>query len=160
MPDAPDPSALDLGHLALFTGYAFADRVMTDLAAQGFGDLRFAHGFVVQHLIEAERTIGELAERMAITQQGASKAVAELEGLGYLERSSDPGDARVRRIRLSARGRAAVAATRRLRAQLERRLSSKVGQEGFAAARAVLARLLDELGGAEAVRRRRVQPPR
>ena len=121
MPRAPrpdlDPAALDVGHLALFVGYAFADAVMAALGEAGFADLRFSHGFLIQHLIEGGRTIGELAQRMEMTQQGASKAVAELEALGYVERGTDE-DARVRRVQLSARGREALAATRRARERL------------------------------------------
>jgi DNA-binding MarR family transcriptional regulator len=155
-----DPAALDVGHLALFVGYAFADTVMATLGDAGFADLRFSHGFVVQHLIDGARTIGELAERMAVTQQGASKAVAELQALGYVERGTDDEDARVRLVRLSARGREAVAATRRARERLQRRLAARTGEKTVADARRLLARLLDELGGAESVRRRRVTAPR
>lgn len=48
-----------------------------------------------------------------MTQQAASKSVAELETLGYVERSTDEADARIRRVRLSERGREVVAFTRR-----------------------------------------------
>jgi DNA-binding MarR family transcriptional regulator len=155
-----DPQALDLGHLGLFVGYAYADHVAERVEAAGFLGLRFSHGFVFQHLIARDCTVGELAERMAVTQQAASKAVAELERLGYVERASDAGDARVRRIRLSARGRGAVAAARRTRARLERRLETRLGARSLAQARALLAQALAALGGAPAVRRRRVRPPR
>lgn len=95
-----------------------------------------------------------------MTQQGASKAVAELERLGYTERVPDPGDARVRLVRLTPRGREAVAAARRARAALEERLTRRCGAESLAAGRAVLADLLGELGGAARVRRRDVRPAR
>jgi DNA-binding MarR family transcriptional regulator len=156
----PEPATLDLGHLALFVGYAFAGAVQERIAEAGFEGLRFSHGFVVQHLIDGERTIGELAERLEVTQQAASKTVAELEALGYLERVADPEDARIHRVRLSARGSAVVAATRKARAALERKLEARHGARGVAAARAVLAGVLDSLGGVEAVRGRRVLPPR
>src|SRR5204863_3802125 len=95
------PAALDLGYLAQFVGAAFASAVQERLAAEGFDGLRFSHGYLVQHLVEGERTIGELAERLEVTQQAVSKTVAELEGLGYLERLADAADARVRRVRLT-----------------------------------------------------------
>ncbi|HVJ18297.1 MAG TPA: helix-turn-helix domain-containing protein [Polyangiaceae bacterium] len=157
---AVEPADLDLGHLAQFVGYAFADAVQRALEAEGFVGLRFSHGFVFQHLIETERSIGELARRMQVTQQAASKAVVELEQLGYVERSVDELDARTRRVGLSARGRAAVEAARRARGQVERKLASKLGARALSVCRADLARMLDELGGAEAVRRRRIVPPR
>jgi DNA-binding MarR family transcriptional regulator len=160
--DAPrvDPASLDLGYLALFVGHAVNEAVLASLAARGHGDLRTSHGFVFQHLVAGARTIGELAERLAVSQQAASKAVAELERLGYVERTADAGDARVRRIALSARGRAAIGAGRKARAALERRLEARCGAAAVAAARRTLAAALTELGGAEAVRGRRVIAPR
>jgi DNA-binding MarR family transcriptional regulator len=155
-----DPRDLDLGTLALFVGSAAASAVQEEMAAQGFTGLRVSHGYVFQHLVEEARTIGELAVRVEVTQQAASKVVAELEGLGYVERVPDPRDARIRRVRLTGRGRAAVAAARRARAAQEDRLAERVGRERVEECRALLAELLDELGGAGAVRRREVRPPR
>lgn len=160
MPNPVDPRQLDTGTLALFVGQAAAGLVQDSLADQGFGDLRLSHGYVFQQLIDDEPTVGDLATRLAMTQQGASKAVAELEHLGYCERAPDATDARVRRVRLTDRGRAAVAATRRARAALDRRLADRFGQELLAEHRDLLARLLDELGATAAVRRRAVRPPR
>jgi DNA-binding MarR family transcriptional regulator len=155
-----DPKALDVGYLALFVGQGFADRVLEALAAAGHADLRFSHGFVIQHVVDADRTIGELALRMGVTQQGASKAVAELETLGYLERVPDPADARIRRVRLSARGRAAVQISRRAREKIEHGLATAVGAREIAHARRTLARILEVVGATESVRARRVRPPR
>ncbi|MER6439065.1 MULTISPECIES: MarR family winged helix-turn-helix transcriptional regulator [unclassified Streptomyces] len=160
MSSTPDPLGLDTGSLALFTGFAAASAVQDALADEGFGDLRFSHGYVFQHLVDAEPTVGDLAAKLDMTQQGASKAVAELERLGYTERVPAPGDARVRLVRLTPRGRDAVAAARRARARLEERLALRCGPESLAESRRVLAELLEELGGAAAVRRRDVRPPR
>ncbi|WP_413254554.1 hypothetical protein [Streptomyces europaeiscabiei] len=65
-----------------------------------------------------------------MTQRGASKAVAELERLGYTERLPDPHDARIRRVTLSHRGHEAVAAARHARAVLEERLRHRFGNHG------------------------------
>ncbi|MBA9004306.1 MarR family winged helix-turn-helix transcriptional regulator [Thermomonospora cellulosilytica] len=157
---SPEPQDLDTGTLALFVGFAAAESVQAALAAAGFGDLRFSHGYVFQHLIDAEPTVGDLATGLGMTQQGASKAVLELEGLGYVERVPDPRDARIRRVRLTGRGRAAIDAARTARAELEERLRQRCGTGALDAARTVLADLLDELGGTAAVRRRAVRPPR
>jgi DNA-binding MarR family transcriptional regulator len=159
--DAPvDLGALDVGHLALFVGQAFSEAVLVALAAAGHGDLRSSHGFVIQHVIDADRTIGDLAERMQITQQGASKAVAELEALGYLERIADRDDARVRRVHLSARGREAVQITRAARDKVARQLTAKIGDAASNTCRRTLARMLEALGAAEAIRQRKVPTPR
>ncbi len=155
-----EPAELDLGHLTLFVGYAFAAAVQSALEAQDFAGLRFSHGFVFQHLVDGPRSVGEIARRMQVTQQAASKVTSELEQLGYVERSVDALDGRTRRVRLSARGQAAVAAARRARANLEEKLSSRLGARRLSACRSELAAMLAELGGAEAVRRRRVLAPR
>ncbi|MGV9411672.1 MarR family winged helix-turn-helix transcriptional regulator [Nocardia sp. NPDC003693] len=159
MPADLDPRSLDTGTLALFAGQAAAARVQARLTEDGFGELRMSHGYLFQHLITGEPTITELAAQLSMTQQGASKAVAELERLGYCERTPDPSDARVRRIRLTSRGHAAVAAARRARADLEARLAARFDDSRLTAQRAFLTELLAELGGIEAVERRAVLPP-
>ncbi|GGW67348.1 MarR family winged helix-turn-helix transcriptional regulator [Streptomyces xantholiticus] len=160
MPPSLDPQQLDTGTLALFVGHAAANLVQEQLAKEGFADLRFSHGYVFQHLIDDEPTVGELAAHLAMTQQGASKAVAELERLGYCERAPDAADARIRRVRLTARGQEAVAAARRARSALDQRLADHLGEQHLAEHRDLLVRLLDELGGTAAVKRRAVRPPR
>ncbi|GAA5069141.1 DNA-binding MarR family transcriptional regulator [Thermocatellispora tengchongensis] len=158
--DAVDPERLDTGSLALFTGFAASAAVEAELAARGFADLRFSHGYVFQRLVGAAPTVTELAAGLGMTQQGASKAVAELERLGYVERVADADDARVRRVRLTARGEDAVRAAREARAALEERMRRRFGPGRLADARALLAEMLDALGGTAAVRRREVRPPR
>jgi DNA-binding MarR family transcriptional regulator len=94
-----------------------------------------------------------------VTQQAASKTVAELEQLGYVEETTSE-DARVRRVQLSARGRASVEKSRSLRAELEERFKRDHGRRAVDEARKLLAGVLASLGGAEAVRSRRVRSPR
>jgi DNA-binding MarR family transcriptional regulator len=158
MPPPLDPQQLDIGTLALFVGQAAAALVQEQLASQGFGDLRFSHGYVFQHLIDGEPTVGELATQLAMTQQGASKAVAELERLGYCERVPDAADARIRRVRLTDLGRQAVDAARHARTALDQRLAHRLGKQRLAEHRDLLVRLLGELGGTAAVQRRAVRP--
>jgi DNA-binding MarR family transcriptional regulator len=160
MPPSLDPQQLDTGTLALFVGHAAALLVQEQLAEQGFGDLRFSHGYVFQCLIDDEPTVGELAAHLGMTQQGASKAVTELERLDYCERVSDAADARIRRVRLTGRGQDAVAAARRARTALDQRLANRFGKQHLAEHRDLLVRLLDELGGTAAVERRAARPPR
>src|SRR5919201_5857507 len=114
---APDPvPELDLSLAALFAGWALTDEVTRRITARGFAGLRFSHGFLVQRLVEGEQPIAALAQALEVTQQAVSKTVAELEGLGYVQRRPDPRDARVRLVSLTDRGRAAVEAAREERA--------------------------------------------
>lgn len=109
-----------------------------------------------QHLVPGPLPVGALARRMGVSQQAASKAAAELERLGYLARFADPGDGRIRRIGLSARGEAAIEAGRAARAALAAELAGRVGEERLEAMRKALVDFLDAAGGFEAVRGRRV----
>ena len=155
-----DPAGLDLVLAALFAGLALNEQVTDRLHADGFGDLRFSHGFVFQHLVPGPLPVGELARRMGVSQQAASKAAGELERLGYLERTPDPADARVRRLGLSAHGRAAVAAGRAARATVAAELDAALGARRAARLRADLTAALAAAGGLDAVRARRVPPVR
>jgi DNA-binding MarR family transcriptional regulator len=150
---------LDLSLLSLFAGLALADEVQRRLAAEGFEDLRFGHGFVFQHLVDGPVAIGDLARAMDVTQQRASKATAELEGLGYVERTPDPRDARVRRVALTARGEAAIEAARRARAAVVGELRERLGAARVAAAEELLSDVLRETGAEPAIRGRRVRLP-
>ncbi|WP_181784111.1 MarR family winged helix-turn-helix transcriptional regulator, partial [Pseudonocardia pini] len=114
---------IDLVTAVHLAGLALNDEAVRRLAAEGFGDVRVSHGYLVQHVVEGPRAVGDIAERMEVTQQAVSKTAAELVGLGYLERTPDPADARVRLLGLSARGRELLERTRRIRADMEAELA-------------------------------------
>jgi DNA-binding MarR family transcriptional regulator len=154
-----DLEELDLGYLALFVGMRMNELVLEEVHAAGFQGLRHAHGYVFQHLLGAARSISELAALLEVTQQAASKTVAELKQLGFVEEMPSD-DARVRRVRLSAHGQAAVETGRSVRAELQKRFERTHGRRAVEEARKLLAKVLTSLGGAEAVRSRRVRLPR
>jgi DNA-binding MarR family transcriptional regulator len=143
----------------MFAGWALADEVQRRIAEDGLGDLRMADGVVFQHLVAGPRAIGDLAARMGVSQQAASKAVADLERRGYVRRESDAADGRTRRAALTARGEAAVDAGRRHRAAIEAELAERLGPRRVEAARRTLVDVVEALGGSGAVRGRRVRPP-
>lgn len=153
-------STLDLSLTALFAGWAMTDEVQRRLTAQGFGDLRFNDGVVIQHVLAAPLSITALAGRMGVTQQAASKAVADLERRGLLRREADPADARTKLLHLTEQAKAAVEATRELRRELQDELIAEYGAERVADARKLLAEVIGRFGGDDAIRGRRVRPPR
>jgi DNA-binding MarR family transcriptional regulator len=155
-----DPATADLSLAALFAGWSLADEVARRIAAEGFDDVRFADGVVFQHLVAGPQGIGALAERLGVSQQAASKAVADLERRGYVERVADAADGRARRAALTARGEAAIESGRRHRATLAGELAERHGVDRVEAARALLLDVLGDLGGDAAMRGRRVRPPR
>lgn len=149
---------LDLGYLALFLGLRVNQLVKERLHAAGFHNVRESHGYVIQHLIEAERSITELARRMEVTQQAASKAVAELAGLGVIDFVPD-ADRRAKRVRLSIRGWNVVRRGRQIRREIEGRLIHVAGAEQYETAKSILSVCLEALGGVERVRSRRILSP-
>lgn len=147
---------LDIVTSLFLAGLALNEEAVRRIGAAGHPHLRISHGFLIQHVVQGPRSIGELASRMGVTQQAASKAVAELEGLGYLERRPDPGDARIRRVGLSPRGAEAVELARAVRADIEAELADRLGGARVRSLRANAWAALEWAGGAEAVRARRV----
>ncbi|MCP9622613.1 MarR family [Nocardia otitidiscaviarum] len=150
---------LDIPTLAMLTGEAVRARVTQQVHDMGFTDIRPAHGYIFQHLIDRNPTVGELASLLGMTQQGASKLVVELEKLGYVSRTSDPADHRVRRIALTGRGTACITAAREARAKWQSVLVRQLGASGTAALTTGLAAFAEQLGIEDAVRHRQVQLP-
>ena len=156
--DGSEPSHLDLAYCGLFLGLRVNRMVVEQFHSAGFRGVRESHGYLIQHLIEKPRSISELARRMEVSQQAASKAVAELSALGVVEVVAGP-DRRRKTIRLSTRGRKFVELARARRRRIEERLIQAVGPRKYKAACTTLAACLEALGGMEQVRARRILPP-
>jgi DNA-binding MarR family transcriptional regulator len=152
-----DPAELDLLQLALFAGMAANCAVRARLDKKGFVALRDSHGFIIQHLLREPQSISELAAQLGVTQQAVSKSVAELSRNGYVQ-NVPSSDARVRKLRLSARGRSAVRASRACRKELEAELAARAGAARFEQAKQVLLIALDRLDALEPIRHRKVRP--
>jgi DNA-binding MarR family transcriptional regulator len=85
------------------TSTALAREVHPDLDAAGY--------VVLQWLLERGEDgvrASDLAGSLQLHKSTASRAVAELERLGLIERAVDPADGRARLLRLSAHGRTEV----------------------------------------------------
>ena len=114
----------DIGILLGLAYAAFVDEMHADLAGRGFDDLGRSYGYVFRVLGDGDRSLSELAGLLGMTLPGAGKIVDEMEARGYLERRPDASDRRVKRLRLSARGRAALKAARAFHRRFERRLAA------------------------------------
>jgi DNA-binding MarR family transcriptional regulator len=137
-----DDGSTDIGVLLGIAYGTFKDRLHAHLESHGYDDLGPSFGYVFRALEESSSSLSELAERLEITPQGAHKLVAEMIDRGYVERVDDEHDARVRRLHLSTRGKAALRAARRFHASVEHELVKKLGQTKVTAARAVLEELV------------------
>lgn len=153
-----DPLSLDLATLSWLAGSAANELLLRTIQKGGHPHLRISHGYVFQMLISGPKTVGALAELLGVTQQAASKVVAELSGYGYLTSVVCEDDRRVRQVALSELGQEAVESARSARSELEARLLSSLDADTIAKARRALVCLLDAAGGLEATRRRRVRP--
>jgi DNA-binding MarR family transcriptional regulator len=153
------PRTLELSYLSLFAGWVLGAELHRRMVDDGLRDLRFNDGAVFQHVLAGPLSITELAARMGVTQQAASKAVAQLERRGLLERRASATDARARLLHLTAAGRATIEAGRRYRAVLEDELAAEFGAGRVADARALLAEIITRFGADDAVRTRRIRPP-
>jgi len=144
--DAPASARdLDTATLLSLAGSLAERSVIEAVRARGHGVTR-AHGYVFQRLLAGDQTITALAADLRITQQGASKHVAELERLGLVSRRVSPDDRRAKVVGLTDAGRDVIDAARRARAQFEERVRTIVGDELLEATRRALALVLDDAG--------------
>lgn len=119
--------------LLLFAGFrTLIDALHERLAAEGHPDLRPAHGFALQAIGAHGATAVELGRRLGVSKQAAGKTVAALEALGYAERASDPGDARRKHVRMTARGWDALARSAAGFDQLRADWAATVGEDRLA----------------------------
>jgi DNA-binding MarR family transcriptional regulator len=157
-PDLPPDHDLVLLFTAL-NAACDAD-VVRRITAAGFGDLRPTHGYVFQHLVAGAIPISELARRLGMTPQGASKLVIELERNGYVARQTDLEDRRSHTVTLTERGWAAIEAGRAARAAITAELRAILGEPAAEALVASLQRLAEQTGGLRALLARRLRPTR
>ncbi len=145
---------IDLGIL-LGLGYqVFCDLLRAELKARGFDDLGGAYGYVFRVLADDPLSQRELARRLGITDQGMAKIVNEMVERRYVERHADPDDSRINRLRLGARGRAALRAARRFHATFERELCRDLGESAVRRLRETLERIATRGGDADVARSR------
>jgi DNA-binding MarR family transcriptional regulator len=154
----PAPLDHDVVLLLEACSAAFSDRLLAEVRAAVGGDVRVADGYVFQHVMGDGIRVTELAERLGVTQQAASKQVADLEARGLIEREADPGDRRASRITLSRRGQAAVDAARAARRQMNEELEELLGPRKAAALRRHLVDVADSAGAIDRMAARRLRP--
>lgn len=137
---------LDFGVLLNVAFVAFKDALDADLAASGFDDIGTSFGYVFRLLNEAPCSLSELAVQLGMSSPGALKVVDDMEAKGYVLRSADAGDRRVKRLELTDRGRAALRRARSFHVNYERALTQRLGARQVAATRAVLEAVAASLG--------------
>lgn len=145
---------LDFGVLLNVAFVAFKEALDADLAGAGFDDIGTSFGYVFRLLSQAPCNLSELAVQLGMSSPGALKVVDDMVAKGYVSRSTDADDRRVKRLELTDRGLAALGRARSFHAKYEQALVQRLGVRQVAAAR----RLLEAMAGSLAGRNRR--PPR
>jgi DNA-binding MarR family transcriptional regulator len=116
--------------LLLYIPYrAMEARVFAALAAAGYGDFTPAQARVFQRIAPEGSRLTELAEAAQITKQSAGFLVDQLERAGYVERASDPTDARARLVRIADRGAKAIPLAAQVVAEVEAEWTAYVGKQ-------------------------------
>jgi len=158
-------ATLGIGYLGLFLGQRMNEIIIAQSRRGGFPGMRESYGYVIEHLVGKDervvRTGSELARRMRVSQQAASKAVAELVRLGVVchVQPPDGADRRAKLLKLTDIGQHGVTEARRARERLERQLEKKLGTARYASIRAALRECLGLMGGVERIRNRQIRPP-
>ncbi|MFI7052892.1 MarR family winged helix-turn-helix transcriptional regulator [Streptosporangium canum] len=133
-----DPPGFELP-LRLFLGFrVLIDELHAELARQGHPDMRPMHGFVFQAIGVDGTTAAELGRRLGVSKQAAGKTVDALERLGYVERGSDPHDARRKVVRLTGHGVDSLVRSARIFDDLRARWAETLGEERLRALEADL----------------------
>ena len=121
-------------------------RIVDGVNAAGFPQ-RPAHSAVMAHIdIDGGTRLTTIAARANITPQAAGELVDDLERLGYVVRQPDSDDRRAKRIVLTERGRACVAAALSSIASLEAELEDLIGAHGVAQLHDILHRIISASG--------------
>jgi DNA-binding MarR family transcriptional regulator len=137
----------DLGRLLLEGHRAFSSQLVEALEERGWSDVRPGHLAVFLHVDRRSGTrLTELARRGRVTKQAMMLLVDELESRGFVRRVDDPSDGRAKVVRLTARGRRAVADARRAVQATEVRLRRELGDRRVDALRESLELLAGDGG--------------
>jgi DNA-binding MarR family transcriptional regulator len=132
------PKGMLIGALLRVPAQAIHRRLIKDLNAAGFDDLRLPHIAVLQYPGPDGGRPGSLAERAGISKQAMNQLLGSLESLGYLERSDAADEGRARIVRFTRRGRAVYAKMQDILLDVEAEWSAELGAKRFAEFKEIL----------------------
>jgi DNA-binding MarR family transcriptional regulator len=132
-----------IGALLRVPAQAIHRRIIKELNAAGFADLRVPHMPVLQFPGPDGVRPGTLAERAGMSKQAMNQLLRSLEALGYIVRYDAPNEGRARIIRFTKRGRAAYAKIYEILQDIEREWSADLGAKRFTQLKELLLRVWD-----------------
>lgn len=117
-------------------------RLRGEFATEGMETLRPVHAQLLVPLLGGGRHASDLADSLGVSRQAIAQIVGTLERDGYVERVTDPGDARAKLICLTSRGRAALRVMRASSLRIEDDWTARLGAQRIAELRDTLLTLL------------------
>ena len=120
-----------IGALLRVPAQAIHRRIIKELNAVGFADLRVPHMAVLQFPGPDGVRPGALAERAGVSKQAMNQLLRSLEGLGYILRSDAPDEGRARVVRFTKHGRAAYAKVHGILRDIEHEWRAELGSTDF-----------------------------
>ncbi len=145
-----DPAALSpslnakdmlIGALLRVPAQAIHRRIISELNAAGFAELRVPHMAVLQFPGPDGVRPGTLAERAGMSKQAMNQLLRSLEDLGYITRSNAPNEGRARIVRFTKRGRAAYSRVHDILGDIEHEWSAELGPKDFSQLKRLLSRV-------------------
>ena len=136
----PPPPPL-IGALLRVPAQAILRRIIRELNASGFDELRLPHMAVLQFPGPHGVRPGTLAERAGMSKQALNQLLVSLEAAGYIARSAAKQDGRTRVVRLTKRGRDAYAKISEILRDIEREWIAELGPKQFADLKTILTRV-------------------
>ena len=130
-----------IGALLRVPAQAIHRRIVQELNAAGFEELRVPHMAVLQFPGPDGVRPGMLADRAGMSKQAMNQLLRSLDALGYITRSDAPDEGRARIVRLTRRGRAAYAKIHEVLRDIEREWIAELGPEPFTRLKALLLRV-------------------
>ena len=130
-----------IGALLRVPAQAIHRRIIKELNAAGFDDLRLPHIAVFQFPGPDGVRPGTLAEHAGMTKQAMNQLLRSLEGLGYIVRSDAPDEGRGRVVRFTKRGHAVYARIYAILHDIEHEWSAELGFKDFVRLKELLSRV-------------------
>jgi DNA-binding MarR family transcriptional regulator len=115
--------------------------VVTELDRRGHPGVTATHEFALQAIDSGAQSASELGRSLNVSKQAAAKSIAALEDLGYLQRHSDPDDARRKTLVVTDRGHEMMTLGAEVFDDLRNRLAARVGEAQLDALEDVLKEL-------------------
>jgi DNA-binding MarR family transcriptional regulator len=135
-----------IGALLTIPALNITTHVNARLRERGFDEITDSNSVVMKVLGPDGDRITELARKASITKQSMGYLVDQLEATGYIERATDPRDARAVIIRRTRKGWAFNRAAAEDVAQLEKVWARLLGPAKMQQLKALLAELVAKLG--------------